>query len=400
MRPEARLDRRGLRGSDGRRRKGNRRPRSGSRREIFPARRVRASGSHGDAALERTRVRVGRPLAADAGAADLAVAEVLEHRGELERVARSLGGVLRETARDQPAHLLADVGSLLGEVGSLLGLDLLEDLARARALEGRLAAEEGEERRAHGVNIGSGGDARCVVRLLRGHVLRCPERDAGGGELIARLLVQEGAREAEIGELDAVVRRADQDVLGLHVAMDDVRLVRRGEAERGLVDDPQRLVLEERTLGEERLGRRPLDELHDEVEEAVLVAHVLRADEVRVVDLRREPRLANEPLDVARILPDESRRERLHGDGEVEREVMAEVDGAHAALSDPPDEADAAEDAALVGDRDAGHEAILEERGVGGRTTRPRDRRVGVLQLLVAATRRERSILGFHGSQA
>ena len=78
--------------------------------------------------------------------------------------------------------------------------------------------------------------------------------------------------------------------------MDDPPRVGRGDAPGDLLDELDGAHPVGRALGEEFLERRPLDELHDQVELAVLLARVVDRHRIRVGDLRRRLRLAPEAL--------------------------------------------------------------------------------------------------------
>ncbi len=117
---------------------------------------------------------------------------------------------------------------------------------------------------------------------------------------------------------------------------------------------------------QERLERLALDELHDHVQVvAVAVERVQRRD-VGVEQPRQRPRLLSEPLDVLGRGGDVG-AEGLDGDGPVEHQVEAAVDGAHAALAqerlDPVRSDDAADhDATWAVSRGAGRGARVLAR--------------------------------------
>jgi hypothetical protein len=131
----------------------------------------------------------------------------------------------------------------------------------------------------------------------------------------------------------------DEDVGGLHVAVDEAGRVGRVERRRHLRHDRRRPLRRQRALVLEQpvqVGARHV--AHDQVELAVLLARPVHRHDVRVVDQRREPRLALEALAEGRV-------GRAVGGDQLERnrapevELDRPVDDAHAAA--PRDRFDA-----------------------------------------------------------
>ena len=111
---------------------------------------------------------------------------------------------------------------------------------------------------------------------------------AGGSEARAR---------PKSAILDAAGGRVEQDVARLDVAVDQARGVRGGQAIGHLGGDLGRLAGREPALVADPLGEcRAVEELHHEVGRAVgRVGDGVDPDDVVVDDLRRRPRLADEP---------------------------------------------------------------------------------------------------------
>ena len=102
-------------------------------------------------------------------------------------------------------------------------------------------------------------------------------------------------REPEVAELH-LVRSGDEQVARLHVAVDEALLVQVLERARGLEDDLERDVLGERPFAIEPLERGlSVDELHDEVVQAVDGVMVEAAHEVLVLEPAQEVALGLEP---------------------------------------------------------------------------------------------------------
>src|SRR5581483_8704430 len=155
----------------------------------------------------------------------------------------------------------------------------------------------------------------------------------------------ERSREAEVGE-PHLAAPGDEDVRGLHVAVDDAARVRRLERGRDGGEDAHRLDDREApVLGEEVGERLPEDELHGEERDAERVVRLERserADDAGVLDAREELALALEAL--ARVLRDPgAERQDLERDARAARAVLGDVDLAHAAAADEAEDLEAAE---------------------------------------------------------
>src|SRR5262249_60685422 len=139
---------------------------------------------------------------------------------------------------------------------------------------------------------------RLAARLLGCEVLAGAENRAG---LRDAVLDVERARDAEVGHLHLALA-AEEDVLRLHVAMDEPVLVcegqpvgnREGELESASDRQPARAL-------DELLEVLPLDMLEDDVLPAAVVAAVDDGDDVRMGQPRDQPRLAAKALEVLRI---------------------------------------------------------------------------------------------------
>ena len=117
--------------------------------------------------------------------------------------------------------------------------------------------------------------------------------------------------------------------------MDHADGVRGIERERDLVRDVERAVqLDRAFLLDQILERLALEVLHDEVHRALgQDAEVGDVDDVRVVDRRRRARLAQEAVDRL-LVARELRVQHFHRDRLLDVDVLAEVDGAHAAAAE------------------------------------------------------------------
>ncbi len=198
---------------------------------------------------------------------------------------------------------------------------------RVVAGERALARERFVERRGERELIRAGAELARRERL-GGAVRRRPEHRAG-----SRQLRVGQPRDPEVGDFRAVARQ--HDVLGLDVAVDDARFVRRGERVAEVARHLYDVFDRDRPVGDPVAERRPFDVLEDEVEpDRLLLPHVEERHEVRVGDRRRGARLV--------LHPREELLARLRGDAEIvaqdldrdvtpEDGVAGEQDAPHAA---------------------------------------------------------------------
>ena len=279
---------------------------------------------------------------------------VLDLAQSLEHGLR-VGGALVRCALGRPQYELVELlghgGILEARPRHLLGRVLIRDLHRLFALVRLLAREHLVQHDAQRVDVG----AR-VGGALRDELGR--EVGDGAEQLLARGRVRaRRARESEVADLDAPVL-GQQHVLGLHIAVDEARSVRRGEPRENGMHHRDGLV-DRQALGviEQIAQRRARKVLHDEVGDVAVLALVEDADDVRVAQPGRgaglldEPRL--EPVVVAQVVV-----HHLEGDAPLQPQIGRKVHRRHSAARDsaahpvsaidePPHE--------RVGDRTRGH---------------------------------------------
>ena len=133
----------------------------------------------------------------------------------------------------------------------------------------------------------------------------------------------------------AAARAVDHQVLGLDVAMDDSRFVRRGEAGGGLCDEIERPAHFDRAGLEQLAKRLPVDVLHRDEVAVLRDADVVDRDDLRMVERGNRPRLLREPAPDLRV-GEESLREELQRDLPTERRVFRQEDLAHPAGAELP----------------------------------------------------------------
>ena len=206
--------------------------------------------------------------------------------------------------------------------------DLRERLEPERRLAGQQLVEHGAER----VDVGRGAHV-LAERLLGSQVCRGAEHGARQGQ--ARGL--DSPCDPEVRDLEHAVA-PEQEVLRLHVPMDEARVVGVLERRGRLAPEPGRLVGLEPAAPREQVGDRlAVDELHHDVRPALVLARVEDPDDVRVRQPRREPGLAQEPGAELRVAP-EVLGEQLDGDRPVQLLVVGAEDGGHAAVTERPPE--------------------------------------------------------------
>ena len=219
-----------------------------------------------------------------------------------------------------------------------------QDGRRAVAAEGAPAAEGLVEEGARGEEVRARVDG-VAEDLLGGHVARRSHDEPGRRELAARVRV-EGRRlgrlvgEAEVHEPAAV--RGEEEVRGLHVAVDDAGIVQRGEPLEEVEGEVERLAGRQGPAVQARRERLAGQELHDDERLAVVLSDLVDRAQVRVAHPRRRARLAQEapPRRVVRAL------QHLQRDLAPQLLVLGEVHPAHAALADEADDAVAPDPAA------------------------------------------------------
>ena len=228
----------------------------------------------------------------------------------------------------------------------------------ARPLPHAPAGERLPEHHARGEDVGARVDL-LPARLLRRHVRDLAFEDAG-----ARLLCRvRGLGDAEVDDLHLPLER-DEHVLRAHVAVHDAErrpvevgeLVRVLEAGEQLAEDLQLHVRRERRAG----GRRPSPDAIERATVQVVHRHevaiafvpdLVRLDDVRVVEARREAGLVEEHREERRIL-DEVRLQLLHDDELVKAPRPLrhrEVHDAHPAARNLGDELVLPEGPTLIG---------------------------------------------------
>ena len=189
---------------------------------------------------------------------------------------------------------------------------------------------------AQAVDVG-GGRGLLATRLLRAEVMDRAE----GRPRQRHLCLGDRPGDAEVGDLDPAVG-PDQDVARLDVAVDEPAGMSGGEGLRDAGPDPGDLPRVERTApAQDRREVLPVDQLHDDVRAARVLAEVVDGDDVGVAERGRRLGLRAETrreIGIAQVL----RTEQLERDVATELGIGGAVDGRHPAAAQQLDQAVAA----------------------------------------------------------
>jgi hypothetical protein len=193
-----------------------------------------------------------------------------------------------------------------------------------------LAREQLVEHAAETVDVAPGIEAPLAGGLLRAHVLRRADEEAGLREAVGRRGAG-GERDPEVG--DHRLPLVEEYVLRLDVPMD--QRVAVGMVERGgdLPGDLDRLAHREPPLGPQPLPQRAAPYPRHHVEEpAGGLARVVERQDVRVIERGGDPDLAGEAVGAEDGA--ELGAEHLHRDLPVVAQVVGEIHGRHAAAAE------------------------------------------------------------------
>ncbi|MEZ4237218.1 MAG: hypothetical protein R3F59_13910 [Myxococcota bacterium] len=174
-------------------------------------------------------------------------------------------------------------------------------------------------------------DLRGVALLLGRHVGDGAERHVRHRQAHALLL---DPRDAEVGDLEHAVA-VEQQVLRLHVAVDDAGGVGHLEARAQLGAGPQRLVQVDGRADEALSDGAALEVLHHHVGTLDVVDELVQAHQVRVGQASQRARLLGEAR-AHDAVDDGLGGHHLDGAPQVEPLVPAQVDAGHAAAAEAP----------------------------------------------------------------
>ena len=130
-----------------------------------------------------------------------------------------------------------------------------------------------------------------------------------------------------------MVPAPDEDVLRLHVAVDEAGLVRRVERVGDGEQDGDRALRRELAGAHEPLEVGAADEPHRDEQPAVELARLVDADDVVVLDRGLEAGLAPEAVAEPAVLG-EVAGQQLEGDRAAQRQLHGLIDDSHAAAAE------------------------------------------------------------------
>ncbi len=166
--------------------------------------------------------------------------------------------------------------------------------------------------------------SRLFRRQVVGRAPDIPSLDHGGRG--------QGPGDAKIGYFYPPIR-GDQDVLRLDVAVDETSLVRRADGGTDLDGNGQSALDGERSAFEDQLLEiAALDVLHDDVMTVAILANVVDADNVRMVQVGRRLGFAVETRQESLIVC-ASLIQHLDSHRAPQHDVLSPVDCSHAALA-------------------------------------------------------------------
>lgn len=165
----------------------------------------------------------------------------------------------------------------------LAGDDLERQRPQAFAPERQVAREQ---------QVGQNGESELVRPAIQGtpfDLLRAHEARGAGHHTLGALR-RKGPRQAEVRYLDLIVAERDEDVTRLDVAMDDLGCVGRVERGGDLAEHGEgpihRCWSSRLQAGIERTARH---ELHDDIQELLMLPNLVDGNDVRVGQIARQP---------------------------------------------------------------------------------------------------------------
>ena len=228
-----------------------------------------------------------------------------------------------------------------GQSCGWIGDDLGDDGLRARSRVRRLACQHLVEHAPQRKDVSALVDV-VAGRLLGAHVGRSADRQSGCGKAVTTGS-RNSARNSEVRDVHAAF--SEQDVVRFDVPVDDAVSVRGLQRFADFLRNGQGILDRHLPVAIKPCPKRfPFDERHHVEEHAIRLARFEDGKDVRMRQAGRDLDLADEP-----VVPErrgELGPENLEGDLALVLDVLRQVDGRHAALTEFP------LDHIAVGDRD------------------------------------------------
>ena len=229
-----------------------------------------------------------------------------------------------------------------GEDGGRLVHHGMGERRQGRARERRPAGEhlEGHDRRRE--QVGAGVDRRARKLLRRGVLRRADEHPGSGERRRGDVHRRHRPGQPEVEQLQP--GRGEEDVRRLEIAMHDALAVQDRQGVEHDGGSAHRIVGRHRAAGQPVGERLAFDELHRDIGAPVGGAEVEHLADERMHDPRGHARFAGEPIAGSRISRVGTQDLQRHA--AFEALVERFVDDAHAALAQPADDAEMADDLA------------------------------------------------------
>jgi len=248
-----------------------------------------------------------------------------------------------EQAGQRRDELRTSIRDLRGFFFGLAARHLLGDSGEVSTLEEALAGEELVEHRPHREQVGGGLEVAGAAPDLRGDVPRRALDDAAGG----RLDVQGALDQPPVGDLEDA-SAVHQHVARLQVAVHDAEPIAvvvggvvgvvegLGQVDGGFDGGLDRdLVLALAQRHQERVQVRPVDELHRDVQLAVVGPHLVDVDDARMLEAPADAGLVDQGLLLGLHLA-RRRLQQLEGLALAEPQVALFDDLPHLGRGAPP----------------------------------------------------------------
>jgi hypothetical protein len=257
----------------------------------------------------------------------------LEHAEQLIGALRPRLRILGQALRDEVRQLRWRVDAQIGDRRRRLREMRREHLLRRPATERRRARKDLVRHAAERVDVGPMVDVGIARGLLRRHVRRRADRDAGHRERGATgscLRCGERLRNAEVGHHRGAA--AQQDVVRLDVPMHDAALVGVRKRARHVAEDRQHLGHGQWAARKPSAQTLAVDERHRVVRHAAGIAGVQHGNDVRLLQRRRELDLALEALGADAL--EEIGGEHLDDHLATEADFVGDEDTTHTAATE------------------------------------------------------------------
>jgi len=210
-----------------------------------------------------------------------------------------------------------------------------QDAGDRRGLEGELSREHLVGHHSQTVDVGPPVDLTVSRRLLRAHVVRGTDRDAGRGERRGARRRGQRLRDPEVGDDHPAPAALEQDVVGLYVPVNDPKRVCGSQRVGRLQHDAARLVRRQLAAALElRPERLAVHIRHHEVDQPVgPLADGMDRHDMGVRQPRRRLGLAQEAQPDL-LAEREIRRQHFDGDLALQALVAGVEHHAHSAPAD------------------------------------------------------------------